>query len=197
MFLVTGYNANTGVTVSNCDFDGETSWSASCDGYHYWTLFFIGDGDQITFKGNYVRHTSGRSPKVDTGSFVHIVNNYWYENSGHTFEGEGGYAVVEGNTFENIVAMDSGWAGAMFAPTSDSSSCSSVMGRDCMANAYIESPSMEYDDTSAIDMLSGLEIADAADAASAASSVAQSAGNTLGSTSSLKSRDCSVEYFLA
>lgn len=64
MFIVTGYNANTAVTVSNCEFDGQTSWSASCDGYHYWTQFFTGDGDQITFKNNYVHHTSGilRSP---------------------------------------------------------------------------------------------------------------------------------------
>lgn len=38
MFIVSGYNANTGVTISNSEFDGQTSWSASCDGQHYWTL---------------------------------------------------------------------------------------------------------------------------------------------------------------
>jgi len=179
MFIVSGYNANTGITISNSEFDGQTDWSATCDGYHYWTFFFTGDGDQITFKNNYVHHTSGRSPKVDQGSAVHVVNNYWYENSGHTFEGEGGYALVEGNTFENVKAMAEGWGGAMFAPTSDSSDCSSVLGRDCMANAFANTPTMEDNDTSAIDQFSGLEIADAVDAASAASSVEQSAGNTL------------------
>lgn len=179
MFIVTGYNANEGVTISNCELDGQTDWSASCDGYHYWTLFFIGDGDQITFKNNYVHHTSGRSPKVDEGSFVHIVNNYWYENSGHCFEGEGGYALVEGNIFEAVNEIESDWSGAMFAPSSDSSSCDGAMGRDCMANAFTDSPTMEYSDTSALDKIEGLEVADAVDAASAKSSVYGSAGNTL------------------
>lgn len=178
MFLVTGYNANTAVTISNSEFDGQTSWSASCDGQHYWALFFIGDGDQITFKGNYVHHTSGRSPKVDTGSFVHVLNNYWSTSSGHAFEGEGGYALVEGNTFEDIAVMEQGWAGAMYAPSSDDSACSGALGRDCMANAYPGSPSLEESDTSALDEISGLEVADAVDAASA-KSAASSAGNTL------------------
>jgi pectin lyase len=34
--IVSGYNANTGVTISNCEIDGVTSWSATCDGHHYW-----------------------------------------------------------------------------------------------------------------------------------------------------------------
>lgn len=178
MFLVTGYNANTGITVSNCDFDGETSWSATCDGYHYWTLFFTGDGDQITFKNNYVYHTSGRSPKVDSNSLVHVVNNYWYQNSGHCFEGDGGYALVEGNVFEDITTMEDGWDGAMFAPTSDSSTCTSAIGRECMANDYIDTTSMEESDTSVLDLLKGLDVADATDAASA-KSAASNAGNTL------------------
>ena len=178
MFLVTGYNANTGVTVSNSEFDGQTDWSASCDGYHYWALFFIGDGDQITFKNNYVHHTSGRSPKVDTGSFVHVVNNYWYENSGHCFEGEGGYALVEGNTFEAVAAMESDWAGAMLASASDIAACADALGRECMANAYTDSPAMEFEDTSVLDKFGGVDAADAVDAASA-KEAASAAGNTL------------------
>jgi hypothetical protein len=26
------------VTISNSEFDGQTSWSATCDGHHYWTM---------------------------------------------------------------------------------------------------------------------------------------------------------------
>jgi pectate lyase len=26
------------VTISNCELDGATDWSASCDGHHYWTM---------------------------------------------------------------------------------------------------------------------------------------------------------------
>ena len=73
---------------------------------------------------------SGRSPKIDINSFVHVVNNYWYENSGHCFEGEGGYALVEGNTFEAVNAMESDWAGAMLASASDNSACASALGRE-------------------------------------------------------------------
>lgn len=183
MFLVTGYNANTGVTISNSDFDGVTDWSASCDNNHYWALFFVGDGDQITFKNNYVHNVSGRSPKIDTGSFVHVVNNYWSDIPGQAFEGQGGFAIVEGNMFENVNAIQSDFAGAMYAPSTDDSACSSALGRACMANAYTSSPSLAFMDTSALDKISGLEVADAVDAASA-KSAASNAGNTLVSGSS-------------
>ena len=33
---------------------------------------------------------------------MHAVNNYWYANSGHAFEGEGAYALVEGSVFQNV-----------------------------------------------------------------------------------------------
>lgn len=34
--IVSGYNANTKVTISNCEINGVTNWSATCDGHHYW-----------------------------------------------------------------------------------------------------------------------------------------------------------------
>jgi pectin lyase len=34
--MVSGFNPNTGITISNCDIDGNTNWSATCDGHHYW-----------------------------------------------------------------------------------------------------------------------------------------------------------------
>lgn len=48
MHLVAGYETNTGVTISNSEFNGETSWSASCDGHHYWALYFTGTDDQVS-----------------------------------------------------------------------------------------------------------------------------------------------------
>jgi len=53
----------------------------------------------ITLKGNYIHHTSGRSPKVQGNTLLHAVNNYWYDidSKGHAFElGQGGYVLAEG-----------------------------------------------------------------------------------------------------
>lgn len=43
--IVLGNNASNRVTISNSKFDGTTSWSATCDGYHYWGLYFTGSND--------------------------------------------------------------------------------------------------------------------------------------------------------
>lgn len=43
--IVLGNNASNRVTISNCKIDGATSWSASCNGQHYWALFFTGSND--------------------------------------------------------------------------------------------------------------------------------------------------------
>lgn len=43
--IVLGNNASNRVTISNNKIDGTTSWSATCDGYHYWGLYFTGSND--------------------------------------------------------------------------------------------------------------------------------------------------------
>jgi pectin lyase len=43
--IVLGNNASNRVTISNCKIDGTTSWSATCDGHHYWGLYFTGSND--------------------------------------------------------------------------------------------------------------------------------------------------------
>lgn len=40
-----GYDASGRVTLSFNEFDGQTNWSASCDGRHYWTILSLGDDD--------------------------------------------------------------------------------------------------------------------------------------------------------
>lgn len=107
---------------------------------------------------------------------MHLPNNYWYDNSGHAFEGSGGYALVEGSVFQNVVEPITDWSGAMFAPTSDSSACQSALGRDCPANAFGSSGTLSESDTSVFSKFSGLEVADALDASSAQSSVPNNAG---------------------
>jgi pectin lyase len=81
-FLVTGYESAGRVTISNSELDGETSWSASCNGEHYWTMLFLGENDKITLANNWVHNTSGRSPKVGETTTLHAVNNFFDTNGG-------------------------------------------------------------------------------------------------------------------
>lgn len=73
MFVVAHYNPSR-LTLSNNEFDGKTSTSATCNGNHYWTMMFLGDGDQVTFDRNYFHDVSGRAPKLGqpgvSGTFV-------------------------------------------------------------------------------------------------------------------------------
>jgi pectin lyase len=81
-FLVTGYESAGRVTISNSELDGETSWSASCNGEHYWTMLLIGENDKITLANNWIHNTSGRSPKVGETTTLHAVNNFFDTNGG-------------------------------------------------------------------------------------------------------------------
>lgn len=69
-------------TITNNDFDGRTSWSASCNDQHYWTMMIIGEGDHVTLANNWLHNTSGRSPKVGKGTTLHAVNNLFESNDG-------------------------------------------------------------------------------------------------------------------
>lgn len=72
--IVLGTEASKRVTISNSYIDGVTDYSATCDGYHYWGLYFDGSSDLVTLKGNYIYHTSGRSPKVQGNTLLHAVS---------------------------------------------------------------------------------------------------------------------------
>jgi len=142
--IVTGYDKAGRVTISNSEFDGQTSWSASCNGNHYWTMLFLGSDDQITLSGNYVHDVSGRAPKIggaDTANvLVHAVNNFFHNNLGHDFDiAEGGQALIEGNSFEGVTTpMLSDTSSNIFdtPTTSSGSSCSSYIGRSCQINGF-------------------------------------------------------------
>ncbi|GMF37687.1 unnamed protein product [Phytophthora lilii] len=133
-----------GVTISNSDFDGNTRFSASCDGHHYWGFLILGKKTELSLLGNYIHHTSGRSPKIGGHdgeiSIVHAVNNYFFENSGHAFDvATGGYVLAEGNYFASVKSpnMDDP-TGNFFVPTRESN-CKTAIGRACKLNVLTES----------------------------------------------------------
>ncbi|KAF8750388.1 Pectate lyase [Rhizoctonia solani] len=116
--------------------------STRCNEHHYWSFYFVGKADEITFARNYIYHTAGRGPKVggisgNTQS-IHVYNNYWNDVTGNALEPNNGSRVLmEGNVFNKVKAPSSGGsAGTVFAPTSSSmnAQCSSVLSRNCVSN---------------------------------------------------------------
>ncbi|KAI5803663.1 pectin lyase fold/virulence factor [Geopyxis carbonaria] len=143
--LVTGYAQAGRVTVSNNEFDGATSWSATCNGDHYWTMLFLGSSDLVTLVGNHIHDVSGRAPKIGGAStantMVHAVNNYFHSMGGHAFDiSTGGMALIEGNVFESvttvITAASSSAGGRIFNTyaSGNQATCSSGLGRSCILN---------------------------------------------------------------
>ncbi|RDW78840.1 polysaccharide lyase family 1 protein [Aspergillus mulundensis] len=181
--IVLGTEADNRVTISNSFINGESDYSATCDGYHYWGVYLDGSSDMVTMKGNYIYHTSGRSPKVQGNTLLHAVNNYWHDNSGHAFEiGEGAYVLAEGNVFQNVeVVAEDPIDGKLFASPSESANtaCSSYLGRNCELNGFGSSGTFNQADTDFLSKFEGKNIASADAYSGIASSVSSSAGNTL------------------
>ncbi|KAM5350816.1 hypothetical protein ACJ41O_007321 [Fusarium nematophilum] len=142
--LVAGWEPAGHVTVSNCLFDGQSDWSVTCDGHHYWGMLMIGREDYYTFSGNYLHHLSGRAPhygtdKDDATNVFHAVNNLFESITGHAFDIEPStWSVLEGNVFDDVkepvssYSTESGrdnqiWIGS-------GSECESAFGRPCEDN---------------------------------------------------------------
>ena len=148
--VVTGKTGVSSMTISNSDFDGNTEFSSSCDGHHYWTFLFYGKTTGITMLNNYVHETSGRSPKVggEVGDnvVVHAVNNYWSNNTGHSFDVDvNAHVLAEGNCFVNINrTLKNGTRGEMYAFNGgeDADVCKTYLGRPCGANFLVNSGSL-------------------------------------------------------
>ncbi|KAG1693288.1 hypothetical protein DVH05_023752 [Phytophthora capsici] len=147
-FIVANNAGVSSLTISNSDFDGRTDYSASCDGRHYWTFLLYGKDTKVSMINNYVHSTSGRSPKVggasNANAIAHVVNNYWADNSGHSFElGENGYVLAEGNYYQDtVVPLENGNQGALYAATA-STECKNYLGRSCVANVLDKSGSLK------------------------------------------------------
>ena len=157
--LVTGYETAGRVTISNTEFDGKTSWSATCNGKHYWTMLFYGASDKITLMNNWIHDVSGRAPKVagEGNVVMHAVNNLFENVGGHDFDiGKGGNVLIEGNVFKSvsqpITSASSNAGGTIFnSPSGSEASCSSLLGRSCVVNQLSGSGAFnEYASTSVI-----------------------------------------------
>ncbi|EGZ13329.1 hypothetical protein PHYSODRAFT_510673 [Phytophthora sojae] len=143
--FITTYKASTdSMTISNSDFDGNTDYSASCDGHHYWSFIFYGV-TKFSMLNNYIHGTSGRSPKIGGDSaakvVAHVANNCWGNNSGHSFEiGSNAWVLAEGNYFTNtrMPLYNKGDEGALYVAGSEDE-CQSLLGRACVANELVNS----------------------------------------------------------
>jgi pectin lyase len=143
MFIVSHYEPSR-LTISNNEFDGTTTTSASCNGNHYWTMMFYGDGDQVTLDKNYFHDVAGRAPKLGedgtTGTFQ-AVNNYFSNMKGHAFDAyQGASALIEGNVFEAVAQPNTDKAASsstLYTVPDESAAgaCSSSLGRACAVNA--------------------------------------------------------------
>ncbi|GMF13656.1 unnamed protein product [Phytophthora lilii] len=146
--VVVHYAGALGLTISNSDFDGNTKFSSSCDGRHYWGFLIYGTKTEMSLLGNYIHHTSGRSPKVGGNDgetlVVHAANNYFYENSGHAFDvAKNAYVLAEGNSFASVTAPNKDEPeGHLFVPAA-SGDCEASIGRNCELNVLKDSGTFE------------------------------------------------------
>jgi pectin lyase len=135
-----------------------------------------GSNDLITMKGNYIHHTSGRSPKIGGNSLVHAVNNMFYANTGHAFDnGAGGMTVAEGNVFQNVKTPLLEDLGQFFgSPDSNTNAvCKTNLGHACQLNTFGSSGTLGGSKSSFFADFSGKNVASAS---AASSNVANTAG---------------------
>ncbi|KAG8675737.1 hypothetical protein FPOAC2_01812 [Fusarium poae] len=175
--IVLGNKACNRVTISNSKIDGTTNWSASCNTYHYWGLYFAGSNDLVTFKNNYVYRVSGRGPKVAGNTLLHAVNNFFHDVPDHAFEIDSGSALVEGNVFQNVKypVNSKGIQGQLFGVPNGGSACAAALGRNCQVNGFGSSGTLGGTSTGFLNNFKGKTIASASDYNSA-KSVMTSAG---------------------
>ncbi|RYO94330.1 hypothetical protein DL764_007847 [Monosporascus ibericus] len=160
--IVLGNGPSNRVTISNSEIDGRTNWSATCDGNHYWGMYFTGSNDMVTLKGNFIHHTTGRSPKVAGNTLLHAVNNYFISSPGHNFEiSAGGKVLAEGNVFTDASApVESGMTGQLFT-ADNGSACRAVLGRNCAGNTLNNSGAFRGSSTDFLQNFAGKNIASA------------------------------------
>ncbi|KAI6715215.1 pectin lyase [Diplocarpon mali] len=145
MFMLSAYHP-VRVTISNNEFDGATTTSATCNKEHYWATMFGTDGDQITLDQNYWHDISGRSPKLggDNGKSTTQATNNFFENSlGHSFEIYPSASVlIEGNQFKNVETPMDPSAEKLntiynVPDAASASACTKILGRACVMNAFV------------------------------------------------------------
>ncbi|KAH7332836.1 pectin lyase fold/virulence factor [Rhizoctonia solani] len=122
-FIVTHFNPDTKVTISNNYFDGQATWSTGCDKHHYWVFLMLGKNEQMTLAHNYIHCTSDRGPHIGgTSGNKQLLHIYFNDVTGHALDpGVGSSVLAEGNYFNKVqTPLTGNKAGAVFAPTSSS-----------------------------------------------------------------------------
>jgi pectate lyase len=166
-FLVSHYDANANVTVSFNDFDGNTTYSATCNGSHYWDMLLLGNGDTMTLNSNWLRQMSGRTPHAGGGASsnvkVHMVNDYHDVILGHAADpGAGGSLLYEGSVFNDVTTpFTANTDGKIYAPLGGTlggttAACTAALGRACVANAANSGTSTFRLETAALNAFSSL-----------------------------------------
>ncbi|KAL1306496.1 hypothetical protein AAFC00_005191 [Neodothiora populina] len=178
--VVIGNGPGTHVTISNHYFDGRTSWSASCNGHHYWTMILGGSKATVTIANNWFRSVSGRSPKIssttDGTTVVHAVNNWFYDNpSGHAFDiSTNTFVLAEGNVFQNVDQPLLEMQGQLFA--NGGTACQSALGRSCQTNQVIDSGAFSGASTGALSHFKGVNAVTPSSTSVVANNVSKNAG---------------------
>jgi pectin lyase len=113
--------------------------------------------------GNYIHHTSGRSPKVGGTTLLHAVNNMFHDNTGHAFDigSSGSRVVVEGNVFQNVKTPLLANSGRLFSVPSNGAACQQYLKHTCQVNAFGSSGSFVGTDTSFLSNFNGYSVAGA------------------------------------
>ncbi|GMF13675.1 unnamed protein product [Phytophthora lilii] len=177
------------MTISNCEFDGYTEYSASCDNRHYWTMLFLGTKTQVSLVNNYIHQTSGRSPKIGGNTILHAANNYFYNNSGHNFDPiDESYTVAKGNYMDTCtepVLLDDDATGAFMVPTSDTQSQESAVTTAAnVAKAYDPSAAATLSLSSSNFGVGDLDAIDGSSSSATATTSSTTTSSTMSSGSS-------------
>ncbi|KAH8831552.1 putative pectin lyase precursor [Flagelloscypha sp. PMI_526] len=148
-FIVTGFNTNTGITISNNFFDGTADYSTSCNYDHYWALLIAGSADRITFAYNRLYRTIGRGPHS---------GDYYDTIPGHAVDSDtGSRLLVEGNYFYSVTTPKTTTVtgATFFVSSSNQASCTSSLGRTCQVNAFTSSGSASASDSAVLSAVGG------------------------------------------
>ncbi|KAF7948003.1 hypothetical protein EAE96_009071 [Botrytis aclada] len=141
--MIVSHFAASQFTISNCEFYGTTTTSATCNANHYWTMMINGPGDLLTLDKNYWHNLSGRAPKISgSGAVAQTTNNYMANNAGHDFETyDGTTSLIEGNVLEGVTLPFDGTAGNTYnvPDAASSTACAAYLGRNCPVNTITNS----------------------------------------------------------
>ncbi|KAF8672499.1 Pectate lyase [Rhizoctonia solani] len=151
-FIVTGYGAAQGVTISDNVFDGSGDTQrllsvvlAAMDtttGRSTSLVLRIPSPLLVTIFIRLLVVVPGLALTQDA-EVVHMYNNYFVDITDHALDADtGSHVLLEGNYFNRVLQPSlSGRSGIVFGPTSSAmnAQCKATLGRDCASNTLLGS----------------------------------------------------------